>query len=73
MDPTEAIVRLDEIDDVVLNNLLDAQLVINDDEAEDLRIFEEIIFSNQERTYAELDKKSSKRVLEAFTKCDKRK
>lgn len=73
MDPTETIVPLDEIADVMLNNLLEAQLSINNDEDEDLRLFEEIVFSNQARTYAELDQKSSKRVVEFFNKSDQRK
>lgn len=49
----------------VLNNLIDSQLVIQNDEV-DMRIFEEILFSDLGRTYNTLDQEATTSVLKAI-------
>lgn len=71
MDPTVGIVSSHEIDDVVLNNLMEYQLTVQENPEDDLRIFEEIIFANQVRSYNGLDIKTSKKIHDIAYKDEK--
>lgn len=54
-------------DEIVINNLMESQLQMHDDENEDFKIIENLLFATHERTYNKLDRKTSRKVVAAIT------
>lgn len=61
----------ESIDTAVLNNLMETQLQMNDED-EDFRIIENLLFADHERTYNKLDCKTSRKVFQAIAKVEPR-
>jgi hypothetical protein len=53
-----------------LNKLIDSRLKTEDIEDVEIGIFEKIVFSEQERTYSELNKRTTKQVVKALKKTE---
>jgi hypothetical protein len=67
MDLIDYLMSAEDADGSVLNNLIESQIRMGENENDDMKVFEKIVYgSNHERTYNALDRQISSRILEAL-------